>query len=205
MDSIERFAYYLETDLGECATISLERVPQHSGAGWIRIDPFERDALPLAIFAGRDEIPYIEFGDVADHECIGNARFTDGTPIGPVAELGLMISAVALHGAALHRASFGRRSLHLGRSGPPARTATALHSWPPIHAELGAMLTFMQPPDYALLRPGFLRVPARRPKPLRRSPRETGTLGTGGMKKGPAGGAARPSLPDLDSNQEPAG
>ncbi len=24
-------------------------------------------------------------------------------------------------------------------------------------------------------------------------------------KKGPAGGAARPSLPDLDSNQEPAG
>lgn len=26
-----------------------------------------------------------------------------------------------------------------------------------------------------------------------------------GMKKGPAGGAARPSLPDLDSNQEPAG
>ena len=26
-----------------------------------------------------------------------------------------------------------------------------------------------------------------------------------GKKKGPAGGAARPSLPDLDSNQEPAG
>lgn len=38
---------------------------------------------------------------------------------------------------------------------------------------------------------------------LRRDPALTTKALT--TKKGPAGGAARPSLPDLDSNQEPAG
>jgi len=38
------------------------------------------------------------------------------------------------------------------------------------------------------------------------SPRGLAPRGTAlTTKKGPAGGAARPSLPDLDSNQEPAG
>ena len=40
------------------------------------------------------------------------------------------------------------------------------------------------------------------PHTVRAAKRYSASLTT---KKGPAGGAARPSLPDLDSNQEPAG
>jgi hypothetical protein len=159
VNSIETLAYYLETDLGECARIT---VPDASPD---RIDIIPRDplALPIRINGAPTEIPSIEFDSIASRECFGNAHLVEGQAITPLEELALMIAAVALDGARLYRGSFGRKLLVLGRCYEGwASGKREIARWAPIQTELPSMLAFLQPPRYRATSPSLFRIRAYR-------------------------------------------
>lgn len=153
MDQVKWWADFVSGELDGTATVeydALSSPEDGSVPARVTITPHRAGAMSLRVSAGGGDVSRIEFGAVAELQCVGVPGRAGLTGLDSANQLGVVVAATVADGAALYRQGFGRQVLIVGPVDlhPESERFHPVASWLPYAESHEPSSLFRRSPDY---------------------------------------------------------